>query len=258
MGSFFAKLFNFESKHRILMLGLDGTPLFTLLFCFCRAFWFCSSLSSLTHVAVLSAAGKTTTLYKLQLGEVQHTEPTIGFNVEEIKYKNASMQVWDVGGAFLAAPRCSMTHFRLFAFSGQHKIRQLWRHYYANTDGLIYVVDSVDKDRLAEAAEELTKILSEDEMKDCAVLIMANKQDVKDAMSAKDIADGMGLSKMTKRSWYVQGCSAKNGDGLYEGLDWLTTTLKKKKTSSSWSKTRRRLFLNYPLKPAMFRAFLAS
>merc|ERR1711971_1217748 len=70
----------------------------------------------------LDAAGKTTILYKLKLGEVVNTIPTIGFNVETVEYRNISFNVWDVGG--------------------QDKIRLLWRHYYTNTQGLIYVVDS--------------------------------------------------------------------------------------------------------------------
>jgi len=63
----------------------------------------------------LDAAGKTTTLYKLKLGEVVTTIPTIGFNVETVEYKNINFTVWDVGG--------------------QDKIRPLWRHYYQNTQG---------------------------------------------------------------------------------------------------------------------------
>ena len=63
----------------------------------------------------LDAAGKTTILYKLKLGEVVTTIPTIGFNVETVEYKNIKFTVWDVGG--------------------QDKIRPLWRHYYQNTEG---------------------------------------------------------------------------------------------------------------------------
>ena len=79
----------------------------------------------------LDAAGKTTILYKLKLGEIVTTIPTIGFNVETVEYKNISFTVWDVGG--------------------QDKIRPLWRHYYQNTQGLIFVVDSSDRDRVDEA-----------------------------------------------------------------------------------------------------------
>merc|ERR1712124_197492 len=87
----------------------------------------------------LDAAGKTTILYKLKLGEVVTTIPTIGFNVETVEYKNISFTVWDVGG--------------------QDKIRPLWRHYYHH-QGLIFVVDSNDRDRIEDAREEMTKMLN--------------------------------------------------------------------------------------------------
>merc|ERR1712170_92631 len=97
----------------------------------------------------LDAAGKTTILYKLKLGEVVTTIPTIGFNVEEVQYKNINFTVWDVGG--------------------QDKIRKLWRYYYQNTQGVIFVVDSNDRERIEDAREELAKILNEDEMCDAVL-----------------------------------------------------------------------------------------
>ena len=87
----------------------------------------------------LDAAGKTTILYKLKLGEVITTIPTIGFNVETVAYKNISFTVWDVGG--------------------KDKIRPLWRHYYQNTQAMIFVVDSNDRDRVDESREELARMV---------------------------------------------------------------------------------------------------
>merc|ERR1712066_1040500 len=103
----------------------------------------------------LDAAGKTTILYRLKLGEVMTTIPTVGFNVEQVEYKNINFTVWDVGG--------------------QDKIRKLWRYYYQNTQGLIFVVDSNDRDRIEDAREELFKMLQEDEMRDAVLLVLANK-----------------------------------------------------------------------------------
>lgn len=87
----------------------------------------------------LDAAGKTTILYKLKLGEIVTTIPTIGFNVETVEYKNICFTVWDVGG--------------------QDKIRPLWRHYFQNTQGLIFVVDSNDRERIVEAERELQNMV---------------------------------------------------------------------------------------------------
>merc|ERR1712216_290323 len=88
----------------------------------------------------LDAAGKTTVLYRLKLGEVLTTTPTIGFNVEEVEYKNISFQVWDIGG--------------------QDRIRKLWRYYYSGSHGAIFVIDSSDRDRIEDAREELAKMLA--------------------------------------------------------------------------------------------------
>jgi len=188
MGNAFAKLFKslFSKKEmRILMVGLD-------------------------------AAGKTTILYKLKLGEVVTTIPTIGFNVETVEYKNISFTVWDVGG--------------------QDKIRPLWRQYYQNTQGIIFVVDSNDRERIDDtsgaensAKEELNRMLSEDELRDAVLLVFANKQDLPQAMSVQEITERLGLNQLRNRTWFIQAACATSGDGLYEGLDWLSKTLSDKK-----------------------------
>ncbi len=157
----------------------------------------------------LDAAGKTTILYQLKMGETVKTIPTIGFNVETLDYKGLNFTVWDVGG--------------------QDKIRVLWKHYYQNTDGLIFVVDSNDRDRVDDAAEELKRMLNEEELKDCVVLVMANKQDLNGAMTPNEITDKLGLSQLKGRQWLVQGTSATTGQGLKEGLDWMAGVLLKKK-----------------------------
>ncbi|CAH1785048.1 unnamed protein product [Owenia fusiformis] len=155
----------------------------------------------------LDAAGKTTILYKLKLGEIVTTIPTIGFNVETVEYKNISFTVWDVGG--------------------QDKIRPLWRHYFTNTQGLIFVVDSNDKERMAEAKDELTKMLGEDELRDAVLLVFANKMDLPNALTAAEITDKLGLNTLRGRTWYIQATCATQGQGLYEGLDWLSEQLSK-------------------------------
>ncbi|KAI3370155.1 hypothetical protein L3Q82_024938 [Scortum barcoo] len=138
----------------------------------------------------LDAAGKTTILYKLKLGEIVTTIPTIGFNVETVEYKNISFTVWDVGG--------------------QDKIRPLWRHYFQNTQGLIFVVDSNDRERVNEAREELMRMLAEDELRDAVLLDLPN------AMNAAEITDKLGLHSLRHRNWYIQATCATSGDGLYE------------------------------------------
>ena len=179
MGLTFTKLFaklGYKKEMRILMVGLD-------------------------------AAGKTTILYKLKLGEIVTTIPTIGFNVETVEYKNISFTVWDVGG--------------------QTKIRPLWRHYFQNTQGLIFVVDSNerDSDRIDEAREELHRMLNEDELRDAVLLVFANKQDLPNAMNAAELTEKLALHSLKQRHWYIQSAIATSGEGLYEGLDWLQANI---------------------------------
>ncbi|CAI0434661.1 unnamed protein product [Linum tenue] len=134
MGLTFTKLFSrlFAKKEmRILMVGLD-------------------------------AAGKTTILYKLKLGEIVTTIPTIGFNVETVEYKNISFTVWD------------------------------------------------------------------DELRDAVLLVFANKQDLPNAMNAAEITDKLGLHSLRQRHWYIQSTCATSGEGLYEGLDWLSNNIANK------------------------------
>jgi small GTP-binding protein len=157
----------------------------------------------------LDAAGKTTILYKLKLGEVVTTIPTIGFNVETISYKNIDITCWDVGG--------------------RDKIRPLWRHYYKNTNALIWVVDSNDVERMEATKDEMMRTLKEDELNYIPLLVYCNKQDLPNAMSSLKVAEALELNKFT-RSWFIQGCSATSGDGLYDGLDWLSTAIRESRT----------------------------
>ncbi|OZJ04673.1 ADP-ribosylation factor-like protein 1 [Bifiguratus adelaidae] len=177
MGGIFSKVLSRlwgEKELRILILGLDG-------------------------------AGKTTILYRLQIGEVVTTIPTIGFNVETVTYKNIKFQVWDLGG--------------------QTSIRPYWRCYYSNTDAVIYVVDSVDKDRMDTSKEELHAMLEEEELKDAALLVFANKQDMESALSPSEVSNLLGLDTLKHRQWSIFKTSAVKGEGLTEGLDWLVNVI---------------------------------
>ena len=154
----------------------------------------------------LDAAGKTTILYKLKLGQGVSTIPTVGFNVETVTFKNVKFNVWDVGG--------------------QDKIRPLWRHYYAGTQALIFVVDASDRDRIEEAKNELNKIISDQAMKDAILLVFANKNDIEGAMDSHEVIEKLELTKLKDRTWHVQSSCAISGDGLIDGLTWLNAYIK--------------------------------
>ena len=158
----------------------------------------------------LDNAEKTTVLYRLKLEEVVSTVPTLGFNVETVTYKNISFTVWDIGG--------------------QDKIRSLWRVYFQGTQGLIFVVDSADKERIQETKAELHKLLGEAELGNVVLLVLANKQDMPGAMSASEIREKLDLVHMRDRPWFVQSSCAVKGEGLYEGLDWLASQIRQRKS----------------------------
>ena len=151
----------------------------------------------------LDAAGKTTILYQLKMEETVKTMPTLGFNIETFEYKKVFFIILDVGG--------------------KEGIIVNWEQYYQNTDGLIFVVDSNDQDRIEDAVEKLKKLLAEEELKNCPVLVLANKQDLNGALAPDEVGDLKG------RTWLVQGTSATTGQGLKEGLDWMASVLLKKK-----------------------------
>jgi ADP-ribosylation factor-like protein 5B len=149
----------------------------------------------------LDNAGKTTILFHLHLGEVINTQPTIGSNVEEVRHKNLHFQVWDLGG--------------------QESLRQAWETYYVSTSAVILVVDSSDRVRVNLLYEELKRVLSSVELKDAVLLVFANKQDVKDRMTADEIARELRLQSVRTHQWHIQPCCALTGEGLYEGIDWI-------------------------------------
>ena len=149
----------------------------------------------------LDISGKTTILYKLKLGEVVTTIPTIGFNVETVDYKNGKLTIWDVGG--------------------QDKIRVLWGHYYQGTQAVAFVVDAHDVDRMAMAREELSTLLQEPQLQNKVFLIYANKQDLPSTLTASEVAMQLGVQGYPENKLKVIGCCATTGEGLNEGLDWI-------------------------------------
>ena len=95
-------------------------------------------------------AGKTTILYRLSIGQLVKTTPTIGSNVEEISYNNIKFQAWDLGG--------------------QESMRSVWDLYYMNTDGIIYVIDSNDTDTIEDSKAQFKKLLEKNKAKNNPIL----------------------------------------------------------------------------------------
>lgn len=152
----------------------------------------------------LDNAGKTCILKKMSNEEIDTIMPTQGFNIKSLQHSGFKLNVWDIGG--------------------QKTIRPYWRNYYENTDALIYVVDSADDERTAECAVELNSLMAEEKLGGVPVLVFANKQDLMNAKEKDELIGEEGLDlkvALDGRDWHVQPCSAKNGEGLAEGLEWL-------------------------------------
>lgn len=180
------------------------------------------------HVVVigLDSAGKTSLLYRLKLKEFVKTIPTKGFNTEKVRVavgasRSISFQVWDVGG--------------------QEKLRPLWKSYTRRTDGMVFVVDSTELERMEEARVELHKITRTSENQGVPVLVLANKQDLASALSVSEVEKLLSLHELSMHTLHhVQGCSAMDGRGLQPGLEKLHEMILKSKKMMKHSRNRRR------------------
>eukprot|EP00756_Hemistasia_phaeocysticola_P047084 Hpha_TRINITY_DN20982_c0_g1::TRINITY_DN20982_c0_g1_i1::g.139691::m.139691/K07942/ARL1; ADP-ribosylation factor-like protein 1 len=160
----------------------------------------------------LDYAGKTTLLYRLKLGRPVETAPTVGFNLETLRYRNVTFQVWDLGG--------------------QTSLRPLWRAYFQDTDALVWVLDAVDSRRLPLSRTELFSLLDEEELKGVPLLVLANKADLACAMKVDEVVRLWDLARVVDRPWTVRPCSALKGDGVWEAFDWLANTIQHKDSIS--------------------------
>lgn len=84
------------------------------------------------------------------------------------------------------------------------------------------VVDSTDRERIHLVKAELFKILKHEQLKNAVILVFANKQDAKNKMEAAELATELDLSSIKSHPWHIQGCCAITGEGLFDGLDWVT------------------------------------
>ena len=132
--------------------------------------------------------------------------PTQGFNIKSLSQNGFKMNVFDIGG--------------------QKAIRPYWKNYYENTDALIWVVDSADRKRVEETLIELTELLAEEKLQRVPLLVLANKQDLLTALTPNELSDTLGLHSIRGRAWHIQKCSAKTGDGLQTGIEWMLANVK--------------------------------
>ena len=147
------------------------------------------------------AAGKASILYQMKIGKLIESIKTIDYNYKVIDYKGLNITFLDY-----------YDHFRVKLF-------------YEISDGIIFVVDSNEKETFEIARDILLECLNDERLKDAAFLIFANKQDLNEAISPIELTKILEIEKIKNRKWFVQGSSAISGQGIKEGLNWLIDTL---------------------------------
>lgn len=154
----------------------------------------------------LDAVGKTSLLYLLKRGKSVEAISTCGFNVETVQLvENVSFTIWDVGGGA--------------------KIRPLWRHYFSQAQGIVFIIDAADSSRFNEAKKELNIVLEAEELMQVPFLILANKQDFPGAASPSEVAKIFGFDNVDTRRVLVRGTSALTGEGIDEALTELSSKI---------------------------------
>nr|QXF29089.1 Arl6 [Paratrimastix pyriformis] len=156
-------------------------------------------------VVGLDNSGKSTIINRLKpkKASTQEIMPTPGFQVERVSKGNVNLTVFDMSGA--------------------GRYRDLWAYYYKDAQAVIFVVDSADKLRICVAKNELLSMLRHQDMGHIPILFFANKMDVPGAYNFIQVAEALALDDITDRPWTIIGTNALTGQGLMEGVDWLTS-----------------------------------
>lgn len=160
----------------------------------------------------LDNSGKTTLIQHLKASSAssasQEVTPTVGFQVEEFSKGKINFTVYDM--------------------SGQGRYRSLWEAYYADVQAIIFVLDSTDKVRMCVAKDELATLLEHKDIHAslCPMLFFANKSDVPGALTNEECMQEMNLFNIRDRPWHMRSSNAITGDGVSEGIEWLSEEIR--------------------------------
>ena len=125
-------------------------------------------------VVGLDGSGKTTIISKLVDSTFDsQTAPTIGIDTKEIQIRNINVKIFDL--------------------AGQESMRNVWKYYFSSTEGVIFVVDASNKDRLADVKEEIWGIFNDNQAKQIPMLVYANKQDLPGALKTSEIMEELSM-----------------------------------------------------------------
>eukprot|EP00826_Nyctotherus_ovalis_P012741 TRINITY_DN13394_c0_g1_i3.p1 TRINITY_DN13394_c0_g1~~TRINITY_DN13394_c0_g1_i3.p1 ORF type:complete len:185 (-),score=37.22 TRINITY_DN13394_c0_g1_i3:54-608(-) len=151
----------------------------------------------------LDGAGKTSILRRLTKKDSIDTEPTVGLSVEQIVHRNCVLTFWDLAGAATF----------------------LWKHYYHNTDAIVFVVDSTDLERIDMVKEELVNAVMDSDLTECPLLVYGNKQDKEGAMGLDELSAALEFDKVPCKHKFIALCSAATNEGIFEGLEKVAEVL---------------------------------
>ncbi|KAL0239461.1 hypothetical protein GEMRC1_009569 [Eukaryota sp. GEM-RC1] len=150
----------------------------------------------------LANSGKTTFVNVCATGEFSvNTIPTVGFQVQRVQRGNVSIKLWDVGG--------------------QSRFRSQWERYCRGTNAIVYMVDSAAHDTHADSKEALHSLLSKASLANIPVLVLGNKNDLPNALSATQLVEVLGLDSITDRQVDCYDISCKNMTRIDNVLHWL-------------------------------------
>jgi small GTP-binding protein len=177
--------------------------------------WFAKLFKKKTSpilIVGLDNAGKTSMVQKLTAmdKEITPTLPTVGYNLKEVKFRKIIFSIWDLGG--------------------QVDQRNIWKHYYVGSVGIVFVIDVAQPSRFAEARKELVKVLQSQHVRGLPCLILGNKSDLHDAVTVERLTQELDIMQFGLENQMpvrIQTCSAKTGNGLEEGFTWLSESLPK-------------------------------
>lgn len=170
------------------------------------------------HVLILGIdkAGKTTLLEKLkaQYSKLEglppdRIVPTVGLNIGRVEVLNSKLVFWDLGG--------------------QLGLRSIWEKYYEEAHAVVFVVDAACPSRFEDSKSALEKVLRHEDLRGAPLLILANKQDLAEAVSADELARYLDLKKLDERAYTFEGVSAYDGTGIKESVDWLVEVMERSK-----------------------------
>ncbi|KAE9464890.1 hypothetical protein C3L33_03196, partial [Rhododendron williamsianum] len=164
----------------------------------------------------IDKAGKTTLLEKLK-AHYSNLEglppdrivPTVGLNIGRVEVLNSKLVFWDLGG--------------------QLGLRSIWEKYYEEAHAVVFVIDAACPSRFEDSKSALEKVLRHEDLRGAPLLILANKQDLADAVSAEELARYLDLKKLDERAYTFEGVSAYDGTGIKESVDWLVEVMERSK-----------------------------